>query len=104
MSGPMRLYTAEGRRAAAFAAIVLGCIAMTLYSAWALLLVKDHPRFVFWLGMAGHAQILVGLTGLAALFVKRTVKVGREGIEITDSAEPVATVETKTVVSTGGRE
>lgn len=93
----MRLYTAEGRRAGAFLAIVLGCIVMTLYSGWALLLVKEHPRFVFWLGMAGHAQILVGLTGLAALFVKRTVKVGREGIEITDSAEPATVTMTAEV-------
>ncbi len=41
----------------------------------------------FWLGMAAMAIIFTAITGLIALFVKRTVKAGREGIEISDQGD-----------------
>lgn len=90
MRAPPLLLTPEGRRAAAFAAILGGCAVMTIYVSVVLYIVRGDAKLAFWLGLAAHAQIFVGITGLIALFVKRSVKVGREGIEITDSAEPAS--------------
>jgi len=78
------LLTPDGRRAAAFGAVLGGCIVMTLYAFIVLYIVRIRPDYAFWLGIAAHVQIIVGITGLLALLVKRTVKAGRDGIEITD--------------------
>jgi hypothetical protein len=37
--------------------------------------------------MAAHVQIIVGMTGFGALLYKRTIKAGRDGVEISDQAE-----------------
>ena len=78
--------TPDGRRAAAFGAVMGGCIMMTVYAFIVLYIVRATANYAFWLGMAAHAQIIIGITGLLALLVKRTVKAGRDGIEISDSA------------------
>jgi hypothetical protein len=80
------LTTVEGRRAWAFAALLGGCVVMTLFAAVGVYLVRANVSLSFWLALAAHAQILVGLTMFGALFVRRTIKVGREGIELTDAA------------------
>jgi ABC-type multidrug transport system permease subunit len=74
----------DGRRAYAFAAILGGCIVMTLFAAVGVYLVSGNAGLSFWLALAAHAQILVGMTLLGALFVKRQIKAGRDGVEITD--------------------
>lgn len=76
----------DGRRAYAFAAILGGCVVMTLFAAVGVYLVSGNAGLSFWLALAAHAQILVGLTLLGALFVRRSFKVGRDGVEITDDA------------------
>lgn len=91
------LLTPDGRRAAAFLAILGGCIVMTLFAAMGVYLVSGNVTYSFWLAMAAHAQIMLGLTALAALFVKRGLKVGKDGIEITDQADAPATTATATV-------
>lgn len=78
------ILTPDGRRAWAFAAILGGCIVMTLFAAVGVYLVSGNAGLSFWLALAAHAQILVGMTLLGALFVKRQIKVGRDGAEITD--------------------
>ena len=83
------LLTPDGRRAWAFAAILGGNIVMTLFVSVAMSLLRHNAVYVFWLGMAGMTYMLVSNTGLIALFVKRTVKAGREGIEISDQGEAV---------------
>lgn len=82
----------DGRRAYAFAAIMGGCVVFTLFAAVGVWLVSGNARYSFYLALAAHAQILVGMTALAAQFVKRTLKAGRDGIEITDSAEAAQVV------------
>jgi len=82
------ILTPDGRRAAAFAAIMGGCIVFTLFAAVGVWLVSGNVRYSFYLALAAHAQILVGMTALAAQFVKRTLKAGRDGIEISDTGEP----------------
>jgi hypothetical protein len=79
------LATHGGRRAWAFAALLGGCVVMTLFAAVGVWLVRANVGLSFWLAMAAHAQILVGLTMFGALFVRRTIKVDRSGIEISDA-------------------
>lgn len=80
------ILTHDGRRAWAFAAIVGGCVTFTVFAAVGVYLVRNDAKLAFYLALAAHAQILVGMTALAALFVKRTVKAGRDGVEISDIA------------------
>ena len=79
------LYTAEGRRVAAFAALLGGCVVMTIFAAIAIYLVSENELYVLYMGLAAHAQIMLGLTAFTALFVKRSIKAGKDGIEITDA-------------------
>lgn len=58
---------------------------MTLFAAVGVYLVSGNVQLSFWMAIAAHVQILVGLTGLIALFVKRSFKVGRDGVEISDN-------------------
>ncbi len=80
----MNLLTPDGRRAAAFLAVLGGCIVMTLYAVAVLCIVRGQPRLAFWLGMAAHLHVLLGLTAFAAMWVKRSIRAGRGGVEITD--------------------
>lgn len=75
----------DGRRAWAFLAILGGCIVMTVFAAVGVWLVSGNAEYSFYLALAAHAQIALGLTALAAQFVKRTIKAGKDGIEISDS-------------------
>lgn len=60
---------------------------MTMFAAVGVYLVSGNAQLSFWLALAAHVQILVGMTGLIALFVKRSFKVNRDGVEIVDSGE-----------------
>lgn len=88
----INLFTHDGRRAAAFAALLGGTITMTIFAAVGVYIVSGNATYSFYLALAAHAQILLGLTGFTALFVKRSIKAGKDGIEITDS-EVTVTVE-----------
>jgi hypothetical protein len=81
------LTSADGRRAWAFAAIMGCCVVMTLFAAVGVYIVSGNAGLSFWLALAAHAQIMVGLTGLIALFVKRSISVTRDGISVTDAGE-----------------
>ncbi len=61
-----------------------GGIAMTVYAAAALYLVRTVAALAFWLGMAAMALVGVVLTGFAGLVVKRTLRIGRDGLEVAD--------------------
>lgn len=80
------LLTQDGRRAVAFLAVLGGCIIMTLFAAVAVWLVSGNVAYSFYLGLAAHAQILLGLGVFGAQFVKRSIKVGKDGVSITDDA------------------
>ena len=80
----INLFTPDGRRAAAFAALLGGCGIMTVFAAIGVYLVSGNASYSFYLALAAHAQIMLGLTAFTALFVKRNIKAGRDGIEISD--------------------
>jgi len=79
------LWTPNGRRAAAFTALLGGSIVMTIFAAIGVWLVSGNATYSFYLALAAHAQIMLGLTAFTALFVKRSIKAGKDGIEITDA-------------------
>jgi len=80
----INLFTPDGRRAAAFAALLGGCGIMTVFAAIGVYLVSGNASYSFYLALAAHAQIMLGLTAFTALFVKRSIKAGKDGIEISD--------------------
>lgn len=95
------LLSADGRRAAALLFMLGGGIAMTIYAAFALYLVRAHPEYVLSLGLAAHVEIFIVLTGFAGLLVKRMLKASVAGssFESSDSADAVVTTTTTTAVS-----
>lgn len=61
-----------------------GGMAMTAYAAYALWLVKDHADYAFYLGLSAMGLVGIVLTGFAGLLVKRTVRLSKDGFEVTD--------------------
>lgn len=61
---------------------------MTFYAIVVLWLVRVYPGYTFWLGLAAHGQIAFILTGFIALFVRRRLKAGKDGIEVEDIDDP----------------
>ena len=79
------LWTPDGRRAAAFAAILGGCICMTAFAAVAVWLVSGSTMYSLILGLAAHFQILVGMTALGwALGRRMQLEVSKDGGKISD--------------------
>lgn len=78
------LWTANGRKAAAFGALLGGCVIMTIFAAIGVWLVSGNAKYSFYLALAAHVQIMLPLTGFTALFVRRIIKAGKDGVEISD--------------------
>ena len=74
----------DRRRDLGLLALFGGGISMTGYAAYALWLVRHDASFVFWLGLSALALVAITLTGFAALIVKRTIRLSRDGLEISD--------------------
>lgn len=88
----------DGRRAWALALLAGGGASMTAYAGAALYLERDHPAYVFSLGLAAHLSIVIVLTGFAGLLIKRTIKAGdgKRSLEISDQSEAAPAVTTTT--------
>lgn len=81
------LLTPEGRRAAAFLAALAGCAVLTIFAACGVYIVRRDPTYSFWLAIAAHIQIGIVLTGFIAMFVKRHIRVTRDGIDVEDQGD-----------------
>lgn len=81
------ILTPDGRRAWAFLAILGGCVIMTLFAAFGVYVVRKDAGLSFWLAIAAHVQIMLGLTGFTALFVKRSISAGKDGVKIEDRGD-----------------
>ena len=80
--------TDAARRAFAFLAIFGGCVVFTGFAAVSLWLLRAHPGFVFWLALAAHVQILVGMTALGWQMGRRLHLEGtRDGVTISDKGD-----------------
>jgi len=78
--------THDGRRALAFLAIMGGAMVFSLFIWIALYLLRGHPGFVFWLALAAHAQVFVGMTALGYAMGRRLqASISRDGVSINDS-------------------
>lgn len=79
--------TPDGRRAAAFAAIVGGCVTMTVFAAVGVYLVSGNATYSLYLALAAHLQILVGMTALGwAMGRRMLLEAGRDGAKISDQS------------------
>ncbi len=92
------ILTPDHRRAWAFAAIVGACMVFTVFAGVGLWWLRGHALYTLYLALAAHAQILVGLTCIGALLVRRTIKAGKDGIEISDSTDAIQSGDSVTVV------
>lgn len=67
-----------------------GGMAMTVYAAVALWMLwerKAPASYLFYLGLSALVLVGIVLTGFSALLVKRTFRVGRDGVEYSDTVE-----------------
>ena len=79
--------TPDGRRAWSFLAIVGGCMVFTALIIWSVWMLRGHAGFVFWLALAAHAQVFVGMTALGWQMGRRLMaSATRDGVTINDSA------------------
>ena len=93
------LMSADGRRAWAFVAVVGGAIVFTLFAGVGVWLNRNHADHSFWLALAAHGQVLIGLTCLGGLLLKRMIRLGRDGIEISDG-DRASSAKVETIVTT----
>lgn len=74
----------DGRRALAFLALLGASGVMTTMVSFVLWMVRGNTTYVFYLGLAAHAQLAICITGFMALFVKRQVEIGKQGVKVKD--------------------
>jgi hypothetical protein len=80
--------THDGRRAFAFFAILGGCVVMTLFAAVGVYLVKGDAWLSFYLALAAHVQILVGMTAMGWAMGRRLqIDVSKDGAKINDQGD-----------------
>lgn len=77
--------THDGRRALSFLAVMGGSMVFTLFAAAALWLLRGHADFTFYLGIAAHVQVLIGMTALGWQMGRRvSINAGRDGVTLSD--------------------
>lgn len=75
----------DGRRVWAFAATCGGCMVFTVFAGIGVYLLQNDPEFTFWLAIAAHVQILVGMTGFGWVLGRRMqIEAGKNGAIIND--------------------
>lgn len=78
--------TPDGRRAWAFLAIMGGAMVFSLFIWVALWMLRDESGFVFYLAIAAHVQVFVGMTALGFAMGRRLqASVSKDGVTINDS-------------------
>lgn len=77
--------THDGRRALSFLAIMGGAMVFSLFIWVCLYLLRGHSEFVFYLALAAHGQVFVGMTALGWAMGRRLVaSASRDGVSIDD--------------------
>lgn len=77
--------THDGRRAWAFLAIVGGCIVFTAVIIVSLWWIREIPGFIFWLALAAHLQVYIGMGALGWQMGRRMLSsVSRDGASFDD--------------------
>ena len=77
--------THDGRRAWAFLSIVGGSIVFTCLIMASVWLLREHAGFLFWLALAAHAQVFIGMSAIGWAMGRRAViSVTRDGTSVDD--------------------
>ncbi len=77
--------THDGRRALAFLAIIGGCMVFTALIIASVWLLSAHADYLFYLALAAHGQVFVGMTALGWAMGRRLVaSATRDGVSIDD--------------------
>lgn len=77
--------THDGRRAYSFLAIVGGCMVFTAIIIWSLYELRETPGFIFWLALAAHAQVFLGMSAIGwALGRRMLASATRDGVMVDD--------------------
>ncbi len=91
----------DGRRAWAFAAICGGCAVFTGFAAVGVWLVSGNQTYTFYLALAAHGQVFVGMTALGWAMGRRLqAEAGQGGVKINDQEQPSATATVTATVQT----
>ena len=61
-----------------------GAIVFTIFASVGLWLVASNLKYVFYLAVIAHIQIITIMTGFIAQLVKRRVSAGKSGVSIED--------------------
>jgi len=84
------LMTPDGRKAWSFIALMGASVVFTLMASWAYWHVRTDIDSTFKLGLAAHLQLFAVIAVFGAQFVRRIIKAGKDGIEISDSLDAPA--------------
>lgn len=88
------IMSSDGRRAWSFAGIVGGAMVFTVFAAVGVWLNRDHPDNTFWLAIAAHGQVFVGMSALGWVLGRRIQgEVTPGGAKFGDGEQPVTKVE-----------
>lgn len=81
------LSEADGRRFWAFLVILGGCFVFTIFAAVGVYLVSGNVKYSFYLAMAAHVQLLIGMSTFGFVLGRRLRgKVGKDGLEFDDTS------------------
>lgn len=81
--------THDGRRAWAFLATVGGCMVFTAVILFAVWLLRENAGFTFWLALAAHVQVFLGMGAIGWAMGRRMVSsVSRDGASFDDREKP----------------
>ena len=79
------IMTPDGRRAWAFAAVAGGSIVFTVFAAVGVYMVREYASLAFWLALAAHGQVFMGMGALSWVLGRRMiVEVSGDGIKADD--------------------
>lgn len=83
--------THDGRRALAFLATIGGCMVFTAIIIWSLYELRGFAGFIFWLALAAHGQVFLGMAAIGWFAGRRMLaSATRDGVTLDDRAHPPA--------------
>lgn len=82
------IMTPDGRRAAAFLAILGGCMVNTLYIMCVTMMLRQTPEYLLYLALCSNVILLVSHTALGWQMGRRmSINAGRDGVTLNDAHE-----------------
>jgi hypothetical protein len=82
------IMTPDGRRAAAFFAILGGCMVQTVHQGALTWLLRTHAEYLLYLALGNLVLLLVGFTALGWQMGRRmSINAGRDGVTLNDAHE-----------------